>query len=148
MWLTKWEEIIRGNRAATSIPWTSLSSNPAFRASSESKCIGFESWLTFEYSRTSSFVKILACLKISPVFRTLIADEEKHLTGRTLAESKLLMNIVVEVLKRFLNIVSQIQIEAKFILIFSAKHGQIRGIVYILNDFTSNRLHLHNSRKN
>jgi hypothetical protein len=37
----------------------------------------------------------------------LSADEEKHLKGRTLTERKLLMNIVVEALKRCSSIVPQ-----------------------------------------
>jgi hypothetical protein len=60
---------------------------------------------------------------MSPVFRMLSADDEKHLKGRTLTESKLLMNIVVEAFKRCSSIVPHIQIKADGSLIFSAKQA-------------------------
>lgn len=93
--LTKWEEMIRGNSAATSIPWTSGSSKPAVLADSGSKWRGLESWLTLEYSRTSSLEYILVCLKISPVLSTFGSSDEKHLTTKgNLLESGLLINIL------------------------------------------------------
>lgn len=62
--------MIQGYKEATSIPWTSRSSKPALLADSESKCRGFESWLTLEYSKTSSLVYTLFPLKTSPILRT------------------------------------------------------------------------------
>lgn len=94
-WLTKWEEMIRGNSAATSIPWTSGSSKPAALAISGSKWRGLESWLTLEYSRTSSLEYTLVCLKISPLLSTFGSIDEKHLTTEgKLLESRLLINIL------------------------------------------------------
>lgn len=69
----------------------------------------------------------------SPAFRTLSAEDEKHLKeGGALLGRKLLMNIVVEVLKRYFNLVPEIQIEEDCSIILSAKQGQ-RGILHILN---------------
>lgn len=102
--LTKWEEIIWGNIEATSIPWTSRSSKPAFLADSELKCRGLESWLTLEYSKTSSLENILACLRMSPVLSMRGSRDEKYLNKGGLVESKLLINILLPQLEGILSL--------------------------------------------
>lgn len=81
------------------MPCTGRSSNPAARANSESKCRGFLSWLTLEYSPRSSFVNILLCLKTSPILSTTpdddVDDHDKYLKEYPFTKKELLTNILV-----------------------------------------------------
>lgn len=66
------------------MPCTRRSSKPAAREDSESKCRGFASWLTLEYSPTSSFENVLLCFKTSPILSTFDVfdddeDDDKYL---------------------------------------------------------------------
>ena len=83
------------------MPCTSRSLNPAARADSESKCIGFASWLTLEYSPTSSFENILLCLKTSPTLSTLdVDDDDKYLKEYPFTKKELLTKTLVNIVKK------------------------------------------------